>query len=101
MQEYKTLIVKMAEDATVKNLNAKDKEASAKARNNLDLLCDVGTLLALPCLTPLLEIVESLIKFVQSPDVFVSDYIAVVKIYQTKIYMMYIDPDTTFMASHF
>ena len=63
MVEYKTLIVKMAEDAAVKNPNAKDKEVSAKARNNLDLLCDVGTLLALPCLTPLLESVESLIKF--------------------------------------
>ena len=45
----------MAEDAAIKNPNAKEKEVSTKAHNNLDLLCDVGTLLALPCLTPLLE----------------------------------------------
>ena len=101
MLEYKTLIVKMAEDTVVKNPNVKEKEVSAKARNNLDLLCDVGTLLALLCLTPLLESVESLIKFAQSPNVFVSDYVAAVKIYQAEIYMMYIDPDTSFMASHF
>ena len=101
MLEYKTLIVKMAEDAAVKNPNAKDKEVSAKACNNLDLLCDVGTLLALPYLTPLFESVESLIKFAQSPDVFVSDYVAAVKICQAEIYMMYLDPDTSFMASHF
>ena len=72
MQEYKILIVKMAEDAAIKNPNAKEKEASAKARNNLHLLCDLGTLLALLCLTPLLESVESLIKFVQFFDVYVS-----------------------------
>ena len=102
MLEYKTLIVKMVEDVAVKNPNAKEKKASTKACNNLDLLCDVGTLmLALPCLTPLLESVESLIKFAQSPNVFVSDYVAIVKICQTEIYMMYINSDTSFMASHF
>ena len=101
MLEYKTLIVKMAEDAAIKNPNAKQKEVSTKVCNNLDLLYDVGTLLALPYLTPLLELVELLIKFAQSLDVFVSDYMAIVKICQAEIYMMYIDPDTSFMASHF
>jgi hypothetical protein len=43
--EYKTLIVKMAQDAARKS----------KAAHNLRLLCDVHTLLALPCLMPLLE----------------------------------------------
>ena len=62
--EYKALIVKMAEDVAVKNPNAKEKEVLTKTHYNLDLLCDVGTLLALPCLTPLLESVALLIKFV-------------------------------------
>ena len=97
LQKYKTLIVKMGEDAAVKNLNAKDKEASTKVRNNLDLLYDVETLLALSCLILLLEPIESLIKFAQSSKVCVSDYVAIVKIYQVKIYMMYIDPNTSLM----
>jgi hypothetical protein len=43
--EYKTLIVKMAQDVA----------EESKVAHNLCLLCDVHTLLALPCLMPLLE----------------------------------------------
>jgi hypothetical protein len=46
--EYKTLIVKMAQDAA----------EESKAALNLRLLCDVHTLLALPCLMPMLESVN-------------------------------------------
>jgi hypothetical protein len=70
----------MCEDAIVKDPKSKAKEAKEKAKCNLDLLCDVGTLLALPCILPLLESVDSLMRFAQSKDVFVSNYIAAVKI---------------------
>jgi hypothetical protein len=67
--EYKTLIVKMAQDAAEEN----------KAAHNLRLLYDVHTLLALPCLMPMLESVNQLIKFAHSISIFVTDYINVVK----------------------
>ena len=63
--EYKTLVVKMCEDSTVKEpmLTQKYQANRESARQNLDMLCDVGTLLALPCLMPLLDCVNSLMKF--------------------------------------
>jgi regulator of sigma D len=51
--EYKTLIVKMNNDA--------GKES--KAAQNLSCFCDVHTLLAFPCVYPLLKSVNPLIKF--------------------------------------
>ena len=45
LDKYETLIVKMAQDANEER----------KAAHNLALLCNVHTLLALPCLMPLLE----------------------------------------------
>ena len=103
MGEYKTLVVKMCEDAAVKEpeLTAKQAAAREAARQNYDLLCDVGTLLALPCLMPLLDSLSSLMKFVQSNHVFVSDYIAAVKICQSDLFMMYSDKDTAWQREHF
>ena len=82
MGEYKIFVVKMCEDATIKEPELTTKQAAAKesAWHNYELLCDVGTLLALLCLMPLLDLVNSLIKFAQSNHVFVNDYIATVKI---------------------
>jgi len=79
--EYKTLIVKMSDNAALKEPELTVKQAAAKeaARVNHDLLCDVGTLVALPCLLPLLESVNSLMKFAQSSHAFVSDYCAAVR----------------------
>jgi hypothetical protein len=101
--EYKNLIVKMCEDAEIKEPEITGKQATSKetARQNLDLLCDVRTLLNLPCLLPLLESINSLMKFTQSRHVFVSDYVAAIKICQAELYMLYDDADTTFQALHF
>jgi hypothetical protein len=99
--EYKTLIAKMCEDAAVKDLEPKAREAIEKAKHNLDLLCDVGTLLALPCILPLLESVDSLMRFAQSRDIFVSNYVAAVKICQAELYEFYLDPKTSFRRSQF
>lgn len=96
MGEYKTLIAKMCEDATVKEPEMTHKEMAAResARRNYDLLCDVGTLLALPCVMPMLESMDFLVKFAQSRNVFVSDYVAVVRICQAELHQMYSDHTT-------
>jgi hypothetical protein len=39
------------------------------ANANLVNLCDVGTILGLPCVLPMLEFVNALMKFVQTKDV--------------------------------
>lgn len=51
--------------------------------------------LGLTCL-PLLVVVHSLIKFAQERDVYVCDYVVVVKQCQLQIYKLYLDPATEF-----
>jgi len=103
MGEYKTLVVKMCDDAAVKGpqLTAKQTAAKESARENYGLLCDIGTLLGLPCIMPLLESVNNLMKFAQSDDTFVSDSVAAVKICQGELFMMYSDPDSAWQQQHF
>ncbi len=60
LAKYETLILKMAHDSA----------SIAQVRLNLDLLCDVHTLLDLFCLLPFLKVVNALIKFAQGKDVF-------------------------------
>jgi len=45
------------------------------ANNNFHAFLDIDTILGLTCVLPLLECVNSLIKFVKSHDVYVVDYI--------------------------
>jgi hypothetical protein len=103
LAKYKTLVVKMCEDSTMKEptLTPKQQASRESARRNLDFLCDISTLLALPCLMALLDCMNSLMKFAQSVDVFISDYVAAVKIYQADLYMMYVDPISSFQKLHF
>jgi hypothetical protein len=89
--EYKTLIVKFDVDAS----------QESGARIHLSLLLDVATLLALPCILPMLEAVQSLIKFAQAGNVFISDFIAAVKICQAELYMIYCDSASSFQPLHF
>jgi hypothetical protein len=58
-KKYKTLIAKMVVDSGIVK--------ATKA--NLVNLCDVGTILNLPCVLPMLEFINALIKFVQAKDV--------------------------------
>jgi hypothetical protein len=73
----------------------------SKTTHDLMFLCDVSTILALPCLLPLLESVCSLITFSQSQNVFVSNYVAAIKICQAELYEMYVDSNTCFMGGKF
>jgi hypothetical protein len=98
MGKYKTLIVKMCKDSAIKELVLTSKQAAFResAKHNCNLLCDIGTLLALLCILRLLECVNDLMKFAQSQDVYILDYITIVYICQANLYMMYLDPKPTF-----
>jgi hypothetical protein len=49
-------------------------------KTNLLNLCDIVTILGLPCNLHMLEFIYALMKFAQAIDVFVCDYIVVIKI---------------------
>ncbi len=66
------------------------------ANANLVNLFDVDTILGLPCVLPMLEYVNALMKFVQTKDVFVCDYTTTIKIYRTNLYKMYNDATASF-----
>ena len=92
----------MCKDVAVKEPALTPKYAVSRelAKYNCDFLCDVATLLALPCVLSLLECMNELMKFAQSKDVFISDYILTVKICQVDLYTMYMDPETSFQKQH-
>lgn len=59
---------------------------------NLSLFIDVETLLlSLNAMMVLLEAIHSLIKFTQLKDVFVCDFITIVKICEGDVYYMFYD----------
>jgi len=62
---------------------------------NLMNLCDVGIILGLHVFY-MFEFVKALMKFVQTNDVFICDYIVAIKIYQANPYKMYSNPTTSF-----
>jgi hypothetical protein len=57
--------------------------------SNFDLVCDVKILLFLMCLK--LESINSLVKFAQLHNVFVCDFVVVMKICQDDFHKLYVD----------
>jgi hypothetical protein len=53
---------------------------------NLKSLCDVEVILRLPCILPLFECVHVLIKVAQGRNIFVCDFMEVVKGAQQELY---------------
>jgi hypothetical protein len=85
------LIMKMSQD----NINV------IQARLNLNLLCDLHTLLDLSYLLPLLKVVNILIKFAQRKNIFICNFVTIIKIFQANIFMTYFDPFTSYQHEHF
>jgi hypothetical protein len=56
-------------------------------KTNLVNMCDVSIILGLPCVLSMLEFVHGLMKFVQAKDVFMCDYIFILKLYQFDLYI--------------
>jgi len=71
------------------------------AKSNLCLMTNVKMLLGLNAIMPLLEEVHSLIKSSQLHDMFVCDFIAIVKICEIDVYMMYYDNHYYFQGDMF
>jgi hypothetical protein len=93
-KDYKTLVAKMVGNNGI-------VEAT---KANVVNLCDVGTILGLPCVLPMLESVNAFMKFAMAKYVFIcdyNDYIVVVKICQVDLYKMYSDPTTSFRHENF
>jgi hypothetical protein len=55
---------------------------------NLLNLCDIDMILSLLCILPMVESMNGLMKFVHTKDVFLCDYVIVIKIHQGNIYKM-------------
>jgi hypothetical protein len=69
------LIIKMANDCGSMEL----------VKVNLLNLCEINMILDLPCVLPMVEFVNALMKFTKGKDVFVCDYIAIFKISHTNL----------------
>jgi hypothetical protein len=91
LAKYKMLIMKMSQN----NINV------VQARLNLNLLCDIHTLLDLSYLLPLLGVVNILIKFAKRNNIFICNFVTIIKICQADIFMMYSDPFTSYQHEHF
>jgi hypothetical protein len=66
------------------------------AKSNLFLLTNVGTLLGLNTMMLMLQVIHSLIKFAQLKNIFVCDFIVVVKICEKDVYRMFCDQKSFF-----
>jgi len=80
--KYKSLVVKMHTNAP----------KSKPTWENLDLLCDLELILDLPCILPMLEMVHTLIKYVQRWNVLICESIDVMKLEEAKLHWLYVDP---------
>jgi hypothetical protein len=84
LTEYRTLLLKMGLDmATI-----------APTKANFELLCDFGLFLSLACIFPLLSIVHCLMKFSQSRDVYICDFLVALKVCQSQLANYFVDPAT-------
>ncbi len=79
--EYKTLVVKMTNDVV----------SNAVVHTNYELLCGVKIVMGLRCVLPMLEAMQHLSKLTQNKEVFICDFVLVVKFCQFEIYTMYVN----------
>jgi hypothetical protein len=89
-KEYKTLINKLATNNAGVELT----------KANLLNMCDIDMILGLPCILPMLEFVNGLMKFAQSRNVFVwlhCNY----QNFPRKFVQMYNDFNTSFQLENF
>jgi hypothetical protein len=68
---------------------------------NLVNLCDVGTILGLPCVLRVLESINALMKFAHAKDVFICHYITIVEFFQVDLYKMCNEPTISFQPKYF
>jgi hypothetical protein len=79
LERYCALIVNMHDDVLRNNIGT----------HNLSLFCDLELILGLHAILPLLHCVHTLIKFVQSCDIFMCGFIDAMNIYQLETHYSY------------
>ena len=75
INEYQIVLVKMQHNTPLKNTKAYAKNA----KTCLNHLIDIWIMLGLVCITPMLQLSNTLIKFAQSNDVFSCNFLTIVK----------------------
>ncbi len=60
-------------------------------KSNLELFCDVEMFLGLTCIIPMLELVQGLSKFAQNWNIFICNFVAIVKKCEEQLNQMYCD----------
>jgi hypothetical protein len=68
-----------------------DVASNVVANTNYEFLCDVETIMGLTCVSFMLETVQSLSKLTQNKDIFVCDFVLVMKLCQFDIQTMYVN----------
>ena len=107
MKEYRVILVKMAVDSLPPAPNTNDKPCKKDkllmklASRNLLFLQDFQVLLTLSTLLPLLRSVHSLIKFAQSREVFIYDYVIAIQICILVLQTFYCDESSAFTYKAF
>ena len=91
LSEYRLLVAKMAADY----------DAHAPARTLYYLLIDVKCLLSMVAIVSLFEKADSLMRFVQSQDVFVCDFVVAMQALKLQLLQLYINEDTCFADDDF
>ena len=66
-----------------------------------ELLCIPYFLLGMCCLIPLLESIDSLVKFSQGRNVFVCNMVATIKMRQGQLFSLYFDKTTCYSSDEF
>jgi hypothetical protein len=88
---YKSLVVQMFEEHV----------AHDSTWANLELLCTIEVFKGLTYIIPMLECVQNLSKFVQTHDVFICDFVVVLKSYVGDLYCMYCNEQASYGLKDF
>jgi hypothetical protein len=86
MVEYNALIVKM-------HFN---HDKTKFAHENLEMLCDLELILALPCLMPMLEVIHTFIKYAQHQDAFIVNFVNAMNSIETELFHLHANPIFSF-----
>jgi hypothetical protein len=79
----------------------RDFDTVTQTAHNLKLLRDLKVMLGLSCIMPMLEGLNELMKFSESHECFVCDFVVAIKLCHTNLYYWYNDPDNAYLSDVF
>jgi predicted glycosyltransferase involved in capsule biosynthesis len=91
LTKYKTIVIQIFNEQTSHDIT----------KSSLELFCDVEVFLGLTCIIPMLELVQSLSKFAQNQDIFICDFVTIVKKCEAQLYQMYYYQQTIYGQKEF